>query len=78
MTMYYSFVGSFDFYATNHYSSQLCSPGDKTATSTNHDDMNVKREFNPSWPTSASTWLRVSYTFIVTSKRIDILKQCQI
>lgn len=51
--------GSFDFYATNHYSSYLCSPGNNSG-STYDKDMNVKQEFDPTWPTSASNWLRVS------------------
>lgn len=64
------FSGSSDFFVTNHYSSMLCSPGDKSEW-TYDKDLNVRREFDPSWPKSASDWLRVSYLLIPTYRNFQ-------
>ncbi|KAK7580154.1 hypothetical protein V9T40_000783 [Parthenolecanium corni] len=53
--------GSFDFFALNHYSSYLCSPGYKLDRNRGfiNQDMNVKLEFAASWPYTNTAWQRV-------------------
>ncbi|KAK7580156.1 hypothetical protein V9T40_000785 [Parthenolecanium corni] len=53
--------GSFDFFAINHYTSRLCSPGyppDRKGTTYNKD-MDVKMEVSPFWFSTSIPWLKV-------------------
>ncbi|XP_063222762.1 myrosinase 1-like [Bacillus rossius redtenbacheri] len=51
--------GSADYFALNHYSTLLATPGDAGGVPSKDHDAGVVMSQDPSWPASASSWLKV-------------------
>lgn len=56
---YVSHLGSADFLGLNHYTSRIASHGINGKPNTWYTDQQVKFEYDPSWPSTASSWLKV-------------------
>jgi lactase-phlorizin hydrolase len=50
--------GSYDFLGLNHYTTELITPEIRTDVGWNADQ-NTRTSFDPTWPGSASSWLKV-------------------
>lgn len=53
------FLGTADFLGLNHYTSRLASNAISGKPNTWYTDQKVKLESDPSWPSAASSWLKV-------------------
>lgn len=55
------FIGTFDFYGMNHYSTKLATPAQKAVNCHTcwEKDVGVELHVDPKWPGSASKWLQV-------------------
>ena len=53
------FLGTFDFFGLNHYTTNLATAGTVGESPSKTRDSGVKSRQDPSWPSSASAWLKV-------------------
>jgi hypothetical protein len=53
------FLGTFDFFGLNHYSTNLATAGTIGESPSLLRDTGVQMSWDPSWPSSASYWLKV-------------------
>ncbi|XP_067010248.2 myrosinase 1 [Anabrus simplex] len=51
--------GTYDFFALNHYSTQLIASGEAGRKPSRYRDAGTLSSVDPSWPSSASSWLKV-------------------